>query len=570
MKQSFIKITAVMLFFCFTSPTLSAATSVGKAIISIGKVFTTTKDGVENKLKRRGKVYEGDTIKVGDKSRLQIRFIDNQLVVLKANTVFRIDEYKFKDSNDQNKSAVVSLLKGGMRSVTGLIGKSSRDKYKVKTPAATLGVRGTHYAIQLCNGQCGNGIQGLVGTVLEGQVELINDTGSQFFGVDQFFNVPAMNQPPQPIFNPPAILVSRTEAVQEKRPINQKPNQQQQRRKTAGALPPPPVDGDGAALPPPPGDGTLALDGGGQLPPPDDGTALPPPPGDGQLPPPPQFTSGTQLQQNTTSGGFSIGTTTGKLPINATQAPFGAVLALAGYMPGDPQGGAGGIVGREGINAQIGIATVGGAANQPVRAVINDPMGDAAFVVFEGATVFEGGGDTLGVNWGRWANPDLAFKDGGQDVVLNNGILFAYSDNQTPPAVVSGMSGSMAYTIDPGSPNFRDESGVAVVSSDLTITVDFSGSQISAYSGNLFGNSRSYVVSLDSMTPLPLSDLLTSGLAIKATCTGSGTPCGVGGINLMGEAGGAFIGPNAEGILGHFGLNDSSGTVGVYGVGLFK
>ena len=47
--------------------------------------------------------------------------------------------------------AFFSLLKGGFRTVSGLIGKINHEDYSVATPVATIGIRGTDYLTVLCD-----------------------------------------------------------------------------------------------------------------------------------------------------------------------------------------------------------------------------------------------------------------------------------------------------------------------------------------------------------------------------------------------------------------------------------
>ena len=510
---------AAFLMCSLASTATNAATGVGKAIISIGKVTSTSQAGVEKKLKRRGKVFEGDTINVGGKSRLQLRFIDDQLVVLKENTIFRIDEYKFKDKDDDGKSAALSLLKGGMRSVTGLIGKSPRDKYKVKTPVATMGVRGTHYVVQICSGNCGDGITGIVGTVLQGAIVMTNDAGTEQFGTDQFFNVPSVNQAPTIITNPPAILISRDKTSTDKKAV--KKIAQARARNNGRAR-----RAFGPAL--------LGMQ-----------TA---------------FQSGEQQNVTTTAGAVSTST----FFIKPSPAPLNALLAVSGIIA--ETDGAGGAVGREGSNASIGIATVSGAGNQPVAGMITDNMGGAtAFRISVGATVIEGGGNgTLGINWGRWANKDVAFKDNNTDKALLTGLAFVYSPNPTSPSAISSFSSTNTYNLAAG-PSIRDETGALVSTvGNFGVTVDFSSSSILAYGGTLSGNGRSYVVSLGQAAPL---FALFAGDNLQITSTCSGCPGGV--TSLTGTAGLSFVGPSAEALIGYFGLNDTGGTIGVSGSGVY-
>lgn len=52
------------------------------------------------------------------------------------------------------QTAVFKLLKGGFRTVTGLIGKSDRSEYRVSTQTATIGIRGTDYEVIICDAAC--------------------------------------------------------------------------------------------------------------------------------------------------------------------------------------------------------------------------------------------------------------------------------------------------------------------------------------------------------------------------------------------------------------------------------
>jgi len=59
-----------------------------------------------------------------------------------------IEEYAYTGS-DQD-AARLSLVEGGLRVITGAMAKSHPDNYKVKTPVALMGVRGTEFAVMLC------------------------------------------------------------------------------------------------------------------------------------------------------------------------------------------------------------------------------------------------------------------------------------------------------------------------------------------------------------------------------------------------------------------------------------
>ena len=543
MKNNNLIIVVVVSLLSLSSFTISvqaATTGVGKAIISIGKVFTTSKDGKEKKLKRRGKVFEGDTIKVGKKSRLQLRFIDNQLVVLKANTVFRIDEYKFKDKNDNKKSAALTLLKGGMRSVTGLIGKSARDKYKVRTPVATMGVRGTHYILQVCSGDCGDGVKGLVGTVLEGEIEMTNDGGTSTFGTDQFFNVPSSNDAPKTMTNPPAALVSRSETESDEEGGEE--------------------NGDGGDE----GEGTVAADDSGDAPADDTSTTD-------------TTTDTTTSTETTITSGeeTTVETTTGTVITASTFYVGSAAPAFSGVaVSGIPEGtvDAGGLVGINSVNATINIEVVSDVGNQPVNTSVTTAFGTSSFQVNAGAIAVEQGGDaTLGINWGRWNSADVTVTDeSGVEFSLRNGLSFIYSDNITPDLTVLTSLGTQGYALI-GGPNTLDESGGILLqdSNDpLLLLVDFAGQVVLDFGGTLIGpDSRNYSFGAAITSGVSFTDLQSgTNFGLIGFC--SGGTCGEG-VSIDGSSNGLFVGQNAEGFIGYFGLSDTSGTIGISGSGAF-
>jgi hypothetical protein len=82
----------------------------------------------------------------------QLRFTDGAMVSLQPQTTqFRIDAYEFKGQPDGSEKGFFSLLKGAMRTITGAIGKADRKAYRLDTAVATIGIRGTEYAVAYGN-----------------------------------------------------------------------------------------------------------------------------------------------------------------------------------------------------------------------------------------------------------------------------------------------------------------------------------------------------------------------------------------------------------------------------------
>jgi hypothetical protein len=93
----------------------------------------------------RGALLEsGDTVLTGATGRAQIRFTDGGLVALYPDSQFTVTRYV--DAGDAAQdSFAVGLLRGGMRAITGLIGKRNPANYQLTTPTAVVGIRGSAF-----------------------------------------------------------------------------------------------------------------------------------------------------------------------------------------------------------------------------------------------------------------------------------------------------------------------------------------------------------------------------------------------------------------------------------------
>ncbi|GBG14345.1 acyl-CoA dehydrogenase [Novimethylophilus kurashikiensis] len=132
-------------------------------------------------LASEGSAFEqGDVVLTGKTTDATLVMADGQVVYLKPNSAFRIDNYKFAAVAPEEGVSFTSILKGGLRTVSGLIGKKNHDNYALKTPTATIGIRGTDYSAMLCgNGSCDGLEDGVHVFVYDGHIVVSDDTVSQ-------------------------------------------------------------------------------------------------------------------------------------------------------------------------------------------------------------------------------------------------------------------------------------------------------------------------------------------------------------------------------------------------------
>lgn len=122
---------------------------IGKVILSLGQNLAVSPEGKERALKRNSKIFSDDLLKTGVKGRLQVRFTDGSRLALKPNTEFKVAQYRFDEQTPEDSEAIYKLLKGGMRTISGKIGKVDREDYRLETVIATIGIRGTDFQVEL-------------------------------------------------------------------------------------------------------------------------------------------------------------------------------------------------------------------------------------------------------------------------------------------------------------------------------------------------------------------------------------------------------------------------------------
>jgi hypothetical protein len=91
-----------------------------------------------------------DTVNVGKESNALLEFRDRTRVTLRPNSIFRINTY----SDNEKLAMDVRLMRGGMRTTTGEIGKREPTAVKFRTNTAVLGVRGTEFDARICEEDC--------------------------------------------------------------------------------------------------------------------------------------------------------------------------------------------------------------------------------------------------------------------------------------------------------------------------------------------------------------------------------------------------------------------------------
>ena len=124
-----------------------AVDSSGMVIASRGTVIATANDE-SRELKQGEFVYVNDEILTSARSFAVLQFTDGAKVTVRPSSSLIIEAYLY--AGNDNDEATLNLVSGGLRIITGAMAKTNPEKYKVRTPVALMGVRGTEFSIMLC------------------------------------------------------------------------------------------------------------------------------------------------------------------------------------------------------------------------------------------------------------------------------------------------------------------------------------------------------------------------------------------------------------------------------------
>lgn len=140
-----------------------------------GRAYVEDQSGKSSAVTVGQSIYEGQTINSGPDGEVHLVTEDGGIIAVRPNTVFRIDEYKA--GGGSTDKIFMSLLKGAVRSITGWVGKFNTSAYRITTPTATIGIRGTDHETAVI--EDGNGDEpGTYDSVNEGSTVLKTPQGT--------------------------------------------------------------------------------------------------------------------------------------------------------------------------------------------------------------------------------------------------------------------------------------------------------------------------------------------------------------------------------------------------------
>ena len=392
---------------------------------------------------------------------------DGAKIAIRPDSRIVIDEYVYAAAapagsavSATDDSSIISLVKGGFRSITGAIGKDNPQNYEVRTAVGVLGIRGTDFAVLLC-GNCDTApgvapgttvARGLYIMVSEGTIVFSNELADLELTAGEFAFIPIDSRQPARLDTAPPVFIDDSDfrfVADDGQPPSGFDSKLGLRREAEAGLPPESTapdsssqdDGSGKDTP---AQAIIGIDQDGN---------------------PVDLTPGAAPDPANRSITYSTG------PLGAAATIFSGVLE---NLPGQYQ-----------LDGSNNLDAFGNTYPSPTGQVTAD-------FAIDSSTNVDNGFDTLTVlRWGRWSGGSAAItlSDGsGANQDLGNQSLHWVSspDWTAPPAMpVSGIANYTLLGATSPTDNFGNSGvlGAATFRADFTnmlvdstLTIDINGS----------------------------------------------------------------------------------------------
>ena len=141
----FFRILSFVIGFAVAPAVFAQNSLVGfvKTVLPQADVFV---EGNPTRIATGMPMHKGFRVRTGPQGSVGITFTDNTVVSFGPNSEFLVDEYLYSPGRDELRLDL-SLLRGSMQYVSGMIAKLKPDAVAIKTPKGVIGVRGTRFAV---------------------------------------------------------------------------------------------------------------------------------------------------------------------------------------------------------------------------------------------------------------------------------------------------------------------------------------------------------------------------------------------------------------------------------------
>jgi hypothetical protein len=143
------RLAAAAVLWCSAWQALAAnPMDVGQVSLLIGQAWVVRADGTQQPLQRGSAIRVGDRVETAANGHVHMRFIDNAAVSVRPESVLHVQAYQYDAQNPKSNEVRLRVDKGVSRSISGAATDLDKTRFRLNTPIAAIGVRGTDFIVQ--------------------------------------------------------------------------------------------------------------------------------------------------------------------------------------------------------------------------------------------------------------------------------------------------------------------------------------------------------------------------------------------------------------------------------------
>jgi hypothetical protein len=143
--QAVLVLGLLCLIFISSTHAQPASLVVAEVTVVIGKARV-QQNGQWRAIKSGDQILEESRLETDADGYVYIKTADRGFISLRPNSALSFDTYRYDPANPTDTLIKLTLHKGVMRSVSGVGAQNARDKFRLNTPVAAIGIRGTDFS----------------------------------------------------------------------------------------------------------------------------------------------------------------------------------------------------------------------------------------------------------------------------------------------------------------------------------------------------------------------------------------------------------------------------------------
>lgn len=128
--------------------TAAAGLGVGQVSLLIGQARVVRGNGDVEPLRRGMAVFVGDRVETTSSGHVHLRFVDDAAVAVRPDSSLEIQAYRFDPQRPAGSEVRLQVEHGIARSISGRATEVDKNRFRLNTPVAAIGVRGTDFIVQ--------------------------------------------------------------------------------------------------------------------------------------------------------------------------------------------------------------------------------------------------------------------------------------------------------------------------------------------------------------------------------------------------------------------------------------